>query len=181
MTIENCWASVVYPPRALRFLKVADLRHARCAIWISHPCRLLVAASVAIVSLAARDVQAASLSSAREFSGVPHDCKCATKCRGDSCCCGPHHPQAPAPARVPTKERGPKLGSPCQFNSTPGGDRGIPMAPSGSPVSKSASLVTFANLRLDTACCLLLYSAPSLLPARRASRLDRPPERPDLA
>jgi hypothetical protein len=181
MTIENCWASVVYPPRALRFLKVADLRHARCAIWISHPCRLLVAASVAIVSLAACDVQAASLSSAREFSGVPHDCKCATKCRGDSCCCGPHKAKTRAPAPEPTDVPDRKLESPCQIKSTPCRDSGLPSASSNGPVSKNASLVKFERLRLATVGSLLPFSTHRLIPDRWASQLDRPPERLPLA
>jgi len=49
--------------------------------------------AVLLVALLAPDyVYAASVSSARSFDAEPHtlNCKCVPRCRGPSCCCGPH-------------------------------------------------------------------------------------------
>jgi hypothetical protein len=151
------------------------------AIRINEPCRILLAASLFVALIGAHDGIAASVSSAQGNTAAPHDCKCATKCRGDSCCCGPHKVKTQAPSPEPTDDPDRKLESPCQIKSIPCGDSGLPSASSNGPVSKNASLVKFERLRLATVGSLLPFSTHRLIPDRWASQLDRPPERLPLA
>jgi hypothetical protein len=152
------------------------VRPACRASQINESCRLLLAVSLLVALLSARDVAAAPLSSVRGITAAAHDCKCATKCRGESCCCGPHEPKTRLPAPEPTPETDRIVGNGCLMNSAPCRDSGLPSAPSDGPVSKCASLVIFGYLRLDTVGSLLPFSTHSLVPHRRFSRLDRPPE-----
>ena len=154
---------------------------ARRAIGKNETCRMLLAAGLLVALLEARDVAAASVSKAQGNTAAPHDCKCATKCRGDSCCCGPHKAKTQTPGPEPTNDPDRELGSPCQFNAAPCGHSGLPSASSNGPVSKNASLVKFEHLRLVTIGSLLPFSTRRLVPGRWASRLDRPPERLTLA
>jgi hypothetical protein len=143
---------------------------------INESCRLLLAAGLLVALTAGHEVSAASVSSTRGITAARHDCKCATKCRGESCCCGPHAPHTPLPAPESTPEPDRVVSNPCLMNAAPCRDSGLPSAPSDGPVSKCASLVIFGYLRLDTVGSLLPFSTHSLVPHRRFSRLDRPPE-----
>jgi hypothetical protein len=152
------------------------VRLASSATQIDEPCRFLLAAVVLVALVSGRAVSAESVSSARGIAAAPHQCKCGTRC-GESCCCGPReaqsHPEAPEPIAGPDRAGV----SACVLNSAPCGDRGLPSAPSDRPVSKIAALAVLEHLQLDAAGFLLPFSARCLLPSRRASRLDRPPER----
>ena len=56
-------------------------------------------------------------------------------------------------------------------------DPGLPGAPSSSPDGKGAALSPLECLRFDAVGSFLMSSPHRLLPSRRASRLDKPPER----
>jgi hypothetical protein len=159
----------------------ARVSGAHCAIQSDRRCRLLSAAFLLAALMSAQDVSAASPTSARSLHRAPHDCKCATKCRGDSCCCGPHEPQTRRPAPEPTPESDRADSSPCIMNSAPCGGSGIPNAPSEGPVSRIAALAMAGHLGLKAVSSLIPFSTLNLLPDRRTSRLDRPPERLILA
>ena len=145
---------------------------------LAEPGRLIVAAGLLVVLLAAHDVSASSVSSpTAELTAPAHDCKCATRCRGASCCCGPHTSLARrAGCRACTAESAGAFASPCQLRSAPCGHSGLPSRPAEFVTSESAVLETTGSLRLDTTGSFIPSSALSLIPGRRASRLDRPPE-----
>jgi hypothetical protein len=154
----------------------ARVSGACCAIQNDRRCRLLWAAFLLAALMLAQEVSAASPTSTRGLNRAPHDCKCATKCRGDSCCCGPHEPQTRRPAPEPTPESNRADGSPCMVNSAPCGGSGIPNAPSEGPVSRIAALAMAGHLRHSAVSSLIPFSTLNLVPDRRTSRLDRPPE-----
>ena len=154
----------------------------RCRIQIDKPCRLLWAAFLLVTLVSAQNARAASLTSARGLSAATHDCECATKCLGDSCCCGhrEHHTRLPAPEPTPQNDRANY--SPCLLNSAPCGGSGLPNAPSSDyPVGRIAALVNAGHLVLPTVSSLIQLSTLNFLPDRRASRLNRPPKRLILA
>jgi hypothetical protein len=152
------------------------VRPARRTSRISESFRLLLAAGLLVALIAGHEVSAASVSSARGITAARHDCKCATKCRGESCCCGPHAPHTPLPAPESTPEPDRVVSNPCLMNAAPCRDSGLPSASSDGPVSRCASLPTIGHLRLETVGRPLPFSTQNLLPRRRSSRLDRPPE-----
>ncbi|SIO57919.1 hypothetical protein SAMN05444166_5523 [Singulisphaera sp. GP187] len=108
-----------------------------------------------------------------------HSCKCGDRCRGHSCCCKPRKPQATLPT-TPVAEptvAGPLANaSPC-LNAAPCGDSGLPNVPSGvsTRFCKSATLTEFGQPLPAAINSLTAPSSRCLLPARRASRLDKPP------
>ena len=103
-------------------------------------------------------------------------CHCGPKCRQASCCCGPRKTRARPPA--PPTALGP-IGvepSPC-MGSAPCEESGLPTTPSSAaPIGKLAALAMSGHLLSTDAVSFRLGSPPCLLPTRRASRLDRPPE-----
>jgi hypothetical protein len=136
---------------------------------------LLAATGLLLALLTTREpVLAASVSSAGEFDAAPHasQCKCATRCRGESCCCG----RRAAPSRPPAPQSGQADTSLC-LSPAPCADPGLPGAPSSSPDGKGAALSPLECLRFDAVGSFLMSSPHRLLPSRRASRLDKPPER----
>ncbi|WP_165074816.1 hypothetical protein [Paludisphaera rhizosphaerae] len=108
--------------------------------------------------------------------GGPHSCCCGTRCRGASCCCGPKKSKKPshresAPASPPSSgDTGPCMGAaPC-------GDPAVPTATFAGPAAKAAVLLRHPGLRDHRTGGRLRSAPPSLsLPARLASRLERPP------
>jgi len=145
------------------------------------PRHLLAAAVVlglGLPALAGR-APAASVSPAleaeAEVEAGSHGCKCGPDCHG-SCCCGPHR----APARPSAPEPGRADPRPC-LDSAPCGDPGLPGAPSPAPGGKGAALPMLVGPRPGGAGSFLPPSSQRPRPSRRASRLDEPPERADLA
>jgi hypothetical protein len=132
---------------------------------------------VALVS--AGQVSAASVSSSRGINAVPHNCKCAAKCQGESCCCGHREPRDEATEQAPQPDHASP--SPCAMHPASCGGHGLPSAPSGSSLSKSSALVIFSHLRRDAARVVVPFEAQSLHPTWWVSRLDRPPKRLILA
>lgn len=139
-------------------------------------CKLLPAVLLAISLGYARDAEAVLVSSAPGFDAHEHSlhCDCGDKCKRKACCCGPEAAK-PRPASTASTDAGPCL------NSAPCGDPILPNAPPAGPGAKSATLVMGGREMLVAASRLLPSSAHFILPPRRSSRLDDPPERPDVA
>lgn len=150
--------------------------------WTDRPARWLLPAVVLVFGLGWQVAAASSVSPARAFDGEEHahHCKCGPRCRGASCCCGPRESKvketSPPPAAEPVRADG----GPC-LNSTPCSDPVLPSAPSAGPIGKVATLAMCGYLVPVAAWRFLPPSPRRFLPARRASRLDDPPESPPLA
>jgi hypothetical protein len=127
--------------------------------------------------LLANPASASSILSAHGSGDTPHACKCASKCRSDSCCCGPHEKQSrlPEPGRAPDSKHLDAT-SPCQMNSAPCGDSGLPNEPSERRIGKCANFELLGQRELDTLGELLHLTSHSPLPISVAGRVDRPPE-----
>ena len=140
--------------------------------------RWLVHAGVLLLGLAWCDASlASSVASSWNFDTAEHaqHCGCGPKCRQTSCCCGPRTKKASPPV--------PKTGQlPLQVNaslcmsSAPCGDPGLPSSSTISSIGKTATL-TLAGHILPLASERHIPSfSRCIFPARRASRLDEPPE-----
>jgi hypothetical protein len=138
---------------------------------------MLLAALMLIALISAQDVSAASVSAAQGIDAEHYHCTCGTRCRGESCCCGPRKPQTRLSALEPPAKPDRADDSPCVMNSAPCGDSALPGTCSDGPVGKSAALVMSGQPQLGTVGFLVRSSTPRLFPSRRASRLDRPPDR----
>ena len=106
-------------------------------------------------------------------------CKC-RRCRGDSCCCGPRHAE---PASAPAAPKAGSIGTgggPC-LGAIPCDDAGLPDAPVPGPSGKAASLTSTTGAIPVAAVDILPPDGRCVLPSPRASLLDEPPERTDLA
>jgi hypothetical protein len=111
-----------------------------------------------------------------------HYCKCGSNCRGASCCCAHRETKAKvrAPVRSPAGESTRVDASPC-VSSAPCGDSGLPGAPASGAFSKTSACTT-RGFSLPVLVGQLLPPSPRcVLPTRRASRLDKPPERSAVA
>jgi hypothetical protein len=142
------------------------------------PGRWRMLALVLVFALGFQTASASTMAPAHAFAGDEHarHCKCVTRCQGASCCCGPREAQTRLSLREPNLDPDRTGASPCMMNSAPCGDSRLPGTFSEVPVKKTATLAIVEPLRLDTCGTLLPFFTHSLLPARRASRLDRPPE-----
>ena len=109
-----------------------------------------------------------------------HYCKCDTACRGASCCCGPRSARPLPTPPVPTTDRDELTANPC-LNSAPCGDSGLPNAAPVSFLSKAATLADLGRFMPVVMGRLFAITTRFTLPARRASRLDEPPERTAFA
>jgi hypothetical protein len=127
-------------------------------------------------------VSASSLAPAPASSAEDdgHHCRCASRCRGASCCCGPRRARVPDGPAIPAAAPETADGSPC-LKAAPCGDPGLPNAPVAAPISKMASLPGCARPVPGTAGRRLPPDVRCVLPSRRASRLDEPPESPPFA
>lgn len=137
--------------------------------------RLLPAAlAIVLAWLAAGRVEAAAPASA---GGHAHTCRCGTSCRG-GCCCDRESvpPTKPASVTPPPPAENPddQPACPC-FESRPCHGPGLPSVPPGA-AGASDVLATLAGDAhgLDGGAFAIPTSESS--PARRASRLDRPPD-----
>jgi hypothetical protein len=142
------------------------------------PARWRMPALVLVFALGLQTASASTTAPAHTFDVGAHDhyCKCATRCQGASCCCGPREARARLLHREPNLNPDRAGDSPCMMNSAPCGDSRLPGTFSEAPVKKTATLAMVEPPRLDTCGNLLSFSTDSLLPTRRTSRLDRPPE-----
>ena len=121
------------------------------------------------------DAHASSFSSpwGVEAEAQAHLCKCRTKCRGTSCCC--NHGQAPG-LPVPRPSDGLGLdASPC-LKAAPCGESGLPTGSPRPHVGKAAALAMGGPPGPESPRGFLPAPSSCVLPARRASRLDEPPE-----
>jgi hypothetical protein len=176
----------VIPPIRIHAAESLPVRPHRPPIRTDRPCRWLMPAAVMLLGLGwSGEASATSVYSVggHHARAHGHDCKCASKCRGASCCCGPRVPgSAPASQSTP---QGPSGwtgfdSGPC-MNSAPCKDAGLPSRSSASPVSEGATLAIPEPAMASISGRLLpLFSAPRL-PARRASRIEEPPEHDGLA
>lgn len=140
--------------------------------------RRLLPAVVLIVGLGLPgEASASSISPPVAFDADDHaqHCRC-RNCRQESCCCGSRKPRAQGGRTAPTRRgEGPCIGAaPC-------GDAGLPDVPVPGPSGKAASLATGGHRPRLAAVRHVLPGDRCILPCRRASRLDEPPERPLLA
>jgi hypothetical protein len=144
--------------------------------------RLLL--TVVVVFAFSGEIHAATLSNTDSFDAAEHvkACKCGSKCRGASCCCGSRKSK---PAPNPKAEVAPK--SPLDFdqnpclNSSPCRD---PILPTSAPVGSSSKIAALGSLEPPPARVgrrMLAIPSSPLSSDRRASRLDRPPKASSLA
>ena len=106
-------------------------------------------------------------------------CRC-RNCGGSSCCCGPRRAKAVAP-RVATNTERAKPGYGPSLSSAPCDEAGLPDAPIPGPSCKVAAASTHPHRFSPAAGRPVPPVVRCILPSRRASRLDEPPERPAFA
>lgn len=144
--------------------------------WSRRLARLLAAAVlIALILGQGGRAGAAAVSSGSDFDGHEHSlyCGCGVKCKQASCCCGPSD-EKPRSARPTAADAGPCMSSaPC----------GVPMPPRSTAGfdAKNPALLSHAREPRVEAGRLLPSLARCILPPRRSSRLDDPPDRPDVA
>lgn len=141
--------------------------------------RLLPALVFALGLVAHASAASVSATPSSDVDDHAHYCKC-RNCSGRSCCCGPRKPETrPAPPALgdaaPSATDGPCM------NSAPCGDSGLPTSTPIGPMGKAASLAMGGRVFPVMAGRHFSPSPLCILPARRDSRLDEPPERPDAA
>ena len=102
-----------------------------------------------------------------------HYCKC-PRCRGATCCCKPDHPAA-SPAAIPPPAPARSNDGPC-LNSDPCGDPGLPPSATAGASAGAASFDRGGCLMRVDSGRLVIRSPRCVRPARRAFRLDDPPE-----
>ena len=149
-------------------------RSCRCP-WIRWLVRGLLPTVVLIVGFG----RPAGATAASVSSAVPPDdhsqfCKCGG-CSGVSCCCGPHRAKTAVSPEVPRTQPVRMGGGPC-LNSSPCGDSPLPSTPVPGPPGKMATLAASGHAVPDATGHFLPSPVRCVLPARRASRLDDPPE-----
>ena len=139
-------------------------------------CRLLLACAVVCV-LGVRGASASSVAvaGAHAHGGDDHAryCKCRS-CNPDSCCCGPKKVSSAAKTLDAAAHPSPPS-SPCVKSSPCGGEPGLPTAPV-TGTAKAATLAARWDLRPLAGGRHLFPMPTCVLPARRAARLDEPPE-----
>ena len=163
-------------PRSEQRRPRPPLRHSLVAV-LAFSCAGLTGAMTATASGAS---VSAGLSRQTPHAGHLH-CKCATRCRGASCCCAgdeptdrPPTPARPAPALAP--EKGEPSTGPCLQAAPCGGAE--PMTPS--PLVRivdTAALVAGPSCRPNPPVGRLAPCLSDLLPEVERSRPEEPPER----
>ena len=146
--------------------------------WTGSPARRVLPALVLVLATGFSSAQASAVAPAHAFGSKEHahNCKCATRCQGPSCCCGPREAQTAQSYRESDPGAARIGASPCTMTSAPCGNSGLPGTPSEGPVTRIAALAVLEYRRLDAVGTLLPFCTWGLTPVRRASRLDRPPE-----
>ena len=109
--------------------------------WLEHRPGLMLAAVFVCVLLHSGSAFGSSVSRGHGFDVDEHShhCKCGTKCRGSSCCCGPVGTTVRNSASDSVSEGSDADAGPC-LNSAPCGDSGLPSAPSFNQHAKIATL-----------------------------------------
>jgi hypothetical protein len=122
---------------------------------------------IALASSISSDVSTVDDNHARE-------CRCAN-CHRQSCCCGSTRTVKPEARALKAAEPIQVTQGPC-MRTNPCGDQGLP-AGSGSGTSAKAELLATCPHVADTRTgSLVLPACERVRPARRHTRLDRPPE-----
>ena len=155
-------------------MKAGRMERSRRYSWMRRLIRGLLPTVVLVVGLGRpAEAAAASVSSA-----IPDDhsqfCKCGD-CSGVSCCCGPHRAKTTVPSADPAAQPVRMGGGPC-LSSAPCDDSPLPNTPVPGPSGKLAPLAARGHEVPDAAGHFLPSPARCILPVRRASRLDDPPE-----
>ncbi len=144
--------------------------------WLEHRPGLMLAAVFVCVLLHSGSAFGSSVSRGHGFDVDEHSqhCKCRTKCRGSSCCCGPVGTTVRNSASDSVSEGSDADAGPC-LNSAPCGDSGLPSAPSFNQHAKIATLSMTRREHPETCERFIAISSSCTLPARRACRIDKPP------
>ncbi len=106
-----------------------------------------------------------------------HRCKCASRCRGDSCCCGrssASRQRAPASIPVTPRAEANEASGPC-LGEAPCRDPGLPNSTPPGPTARAAALTLSPVWRPSIASESLPPPASGRLLSGRSSRIDRPP------
>jgi hypothetical protein len=142
------------------------------------PCRWLTLAAALFIGIAGNTATFASSvtsSSRSERDEHAQHCGCGSKCRQASCCCRPRktrvQPRTPPPAEAPQHAGS----NPC-VKSAPCSDTGLPGSPSVSPYGKAPALSMIGHIPIEASESFVPSRSRCIPPARRASRLDEPPE-----
>ncbi|WP_165226962.1 hypothetical protein [Aquisphaera insulae] len=137
--------------------------------------RLLMLAAAIACAIGSPATAAPSISA----SATPADdhgrhCKCGD-CDPKTCCCGPLRTVAPGPDASPSSPS-PSRPSPCLRSIPCGSHPGLPSSSIGVPGAASATLAAGLEAPILPIWRHRSPTIPCDRPARRASRLDDPPE-----
>jgi hypothetical protein len=146
--------------------------------WNVEIVRWLVPAATLVLCLGFDAAAAASSAYTSRVTGTEnhaHNCKCAAHCQGESCCCGPrkivdHNASLPPAATLALSETNPCL------NSAPCGEPGMPNSPSARIFDRAAFPASRIAILAARALRFLPSCSRCILPARRPTRLDKPPK-----
>ncbi len=150
------------------FLVRAETLHRRLSI---SRLRILPAVALIVACAWVGPANASSVTSSLDDEAHAKACKCGTKCRGASCCCGSPKTRPKAPAR-PLADPG---SNPCQFSQAPCSDPIAPVAAPVGSVGKVATLGSPGGFTLGDEGQPLVVPAFVFSTDRRQTRLDRPP------
>jgi hypothetical protein len=146
-------------------------------------CRLRPVAVLVFALGLSADVSASTISPApaAALDADEHSqyCKC-RNCSGVPCCCGPRRAKAVAPRVASNTEPANPGYGPC-LSSAPCDEAGLPDVPIPGPSCKVAAASTHQHRFSPAAGRPVPPEGRCILPCRRASRLDEPPERPAFA
>jgi len=159
-------------------------RHRRAAHWLMVALLVIGGLTGTACNTAAAGSEASLTPGAGHSEGQKghHRCKCALRCRGGSCCCGPGH----ATVVPPTSASAQRRATPAAIGGETGVGPCLEAAPCGGAVPTTPSLI----LRMaDTAALLAGLPFPAAIAGQRLapclsdrpipiepSRLDEPPE-----
>jgi hypothetical protein len=188
LDIENYSLVTLFALITRGFCSLHRVRSANSATRFRPLSRLILVSAILAVLIRAQGVSAAPVVRAQPVSAAPvvsssrfsadsHQCKCGMTCRGNSCCCGPRHGQEVEPSSAPTPGAVRVLASSCLIKSVPCGNPGLPNSRPDRSDPQNDAIAAAGRLRFDTVGLLLVRRSTSCQrPARRASRLDRPPD-----
>ncbi len=106
-----------------------------------------------------------------------HVCKCGSRCRGASCCCGRHstsRQRSTESVTVSSPDVRELASGPC-LGEAPCGDPGLPGSTASVATGRTAALSLSAAYRPSTATVLLAPPTSCRRHPRSSSRIDRPP------
>jgi hypothetical protein len=142
-----------------------------------HRSRWLMPAVLFVIGLGWQGAEASYASQVVAFDGDDHAhlCKCGMRCQGGSCCCRPSESKAAKSSRTKAVGTGRADDGPC-LNSAPCSEPMLPSVSSFGHISKAASNAMCLHLSPIAVGRLFAPNSRCVLPVRRASRLDDPPE-----